>query len=77
MNHDRKDPHAVRWARAKRDGETTFTRWHWTRDSYWTACGRMIAIGREVAFLPETDEDRARVDCRLCRARATFREAQP
>jgi hypothetical protein len=69
------DRYAVRWALTARDGEITYTRWHWASNENWTACGRMIAIGRDLAFLPETDEQPERVDCRLCRSRKSFKEA--
>lgn len=65
--------HAVRWALRKNIiGEYDYTCWHWARNESWTACGRAIPIGRDIACFPETDDDPARVDCRLCRARKTF-----
>jgi hypothetical protein len=54
------DPHAVRWALGKM---------HWTKDGKWTLCGRLVRTGAVA------DTDPARVDCRLCRSRKSFKEA--
>lgn len=61
--------HAVRWAQASVGLLERFTKWHWTVNAQTTNCGRMIPVGGEVAFLPETDERYAIVDCAICKQR--------
>jgi hypothetical protein len=61
------EPHAVRWARRerRRTASLDYTRWHWTTDASFTACGCPIPIGLAGTFLPETD-DEDRVNCKRC-----------
>lgn len=63
------DPHAARWARRrlKRMFDMDWTRWHWTEDARFTACGVSIPIGLDGGTqFPETDDEMSRVDCRRC-----------
>ncbi len=61
------EPHAVRWLVRESGLLEVFTKWHWTENANRTLCGRIIVVGGEVAFLPETDERQEIVDCQICR----------
>jgi len=64
------EPHAVRWARQwdAKLWDYKWTKWHYTLDAMQTLCGAMIPVGLEKGtFLPETDEEASRVDCRKCK----------
>jgi hypothetical protein len=58
--------HAVRWARRQVRGEMDYTRWHWTIDACFTLCRRPVLIGLDGTYLPETDERKEQVTCRIC-----------
>lgn len=63
------EAHAVRWVKCeiKSRFETKHTRWHWTKNGQQTLCGRYILVGGEgKAFLPETDDFKEIVDCKIC-----------
>lgn len=66
---DETEPHAVRWATRLYHSrpEPDYSKWHWTTNGRWTACGCTIPIGQFVSFLPGTDERSERVDCTHCR----------
>jgi len=68
MNDREKMTHAVRWARRKLKRLMTldYTKWHGTKDAQLTFCGRPIPLGLEGTFLPETDDDLTRMDCKRC-----------
>lgn len=63
--------HAVRWLQRKLGLLEQYSLWHWTEDASRTLCGRMIPVGRDVAFLPETDEDPSVVECVACKRTLT------
>ena len=68
------ETYAVRWAQrfVMRYGEVQWTKWHWTGDGMFTACGRPIVIGAadNCPMFPETDERAERVTCQRCKTRA-------
>jgi hypothetical protein len=62
--------HAVRWASRTVAGinELAYGKWHWTEDANVTLCGSRIRLGIDGgSFLPDTDDDPARVDCKRCK----------
>lgn len=61
-------PHAVRWARRelKSLSDMDWTRWHYSSNADWTACGTMIRVGLDGTALPET-ANVSQVDCKRCR----------
>jgi len=61
--------HAVRWARRylHRMMALDYTKWHATRDANLTLCGCSIPLAiNGGTFLPETDDELSRVDCKRC-----------
>jgi len=46
--------------------EPDWTQWHASADSCVTLCGLIIVIATEAAFMPDTDDDMARVRCHRC-----------
>lgn len=60
-------PHAVRWARRelRRMVDMDWTRWHYSSDSTWTACGVIVGIGLAGTAVPET-ANVSKVDCKRC-----------
>jgi len=68
------DPHAVRWAtrELKRLMDLDYTKWHYTNDASFTVCGLSIPVGNDNGtFLPETDDEVSRVNCKKCLGRIT------
>ena len=61
------EPHAVRWARRRVFNEYDYTKWHFTDNGNFTACGAPILLA-VATCLPETDEV-DRVDCKHCMRR--------
>lgn len=60
---------AVRWARRelKRMFTMDYTKWHGSQDgSMFTFCGLAVPIGLAGTFLPETDSNINKVNCRKC-----------
>ena len=63
------DSHAVRWATNEAEVMylKKYTKWHYTLDATFTICGRLIVVGGNGGrFLPETDDEVSRVDCKQC-----------
>lgn len=58
------EPHAVRWAQRVVFNEYDYTKWHYTDNGNFTACGCVILLA-VATCLPETDEV-DRVDCKRC-----------
>lgn len=66
------EPHAVRWItnNVEKMYLRKYTKWHYTTDAAFTACGRLIRLtSGSGGRLPEHDEV-SRVDCKQCRKRA-------
>jgi len=62
------EAHACRWAtQSSRILGMHWGKWHWTEDAMQTICGFPVRIANERgSFLPDTDDDPKRVDCKNC-----------
>lgn len=60
------EPHAVRWSRREVRHELEYSKWHWTLDAQQTLCRIPIPLGLAGTFLPDTDDEIERIDCRKC-----------
>lgn len=65
-------PHAVRWFLRHVGLEERYSKWHHTRDAFWTTCKVPIPVGRGERILPEADDDLDMVDCRRCLAQQAW-----
>lgn len=62
------EPHAVSWPAShgnKMLQQTT--RWHWTTDASFTLCGRVIPLMGDGWMLPNTHDEKSKVNCTICR----------
>ena len=71
MSKEQTLEHAVRWVVGERLGGMMqiYSRWHWALNESWTACGRPIAMGTKLSFLPETNDKIEKVECKQCRSK--------